>query len=172
MSARSSGRLPYNLQVHRGGAYQFPVCFWSQVDEVNFLVIPSLLFVRAFFPWFWPTSLLSLLPVLPAPLHPVMTGLVSVMGALFQLPPGGVTVGVLVVFASCVLSVVESSRYERTMSASPSLSDTCVPQTVFRVVIYGGTGTVLGMEDRTVVRACVFAQSWGCPGDRMHVRQG
>ncbi|PHJ23980.1 cdp-alcohol phosphatidyltransferase [Cystoisospora suis] len=83
---------------------------WFSVDEVNFIVIPSILFVRAFLPWFWPTSLLSLLSVLPVSLHPVVTSLASVVGGLFQLPPTGVTLGVLVIFASCVLSVVESSR--------------------------------------------------------------
>ncbi|CBZ50221.1 putative CDP-alcohol phosphatidyltransferase domain-containing protein [Neospora caninum Liverpool] len=85
-------------------------CHWFSVDEVNFLVIPSLLFVRALVPTFWSTALVSLLPHFPAFVHPVVTFLSAAIGIVFQLDSEEVTLGVLLIFASCMLSLVASTR--------------------------------------------------------------
>ncbi|ESS30204.1 CDP-alcohol phosphatidyltransferase [Toxoplasma gondii GAB2-2007-GAL-DOM2] len=85
-------------------------CHWFSVDEVNFIVIPSVLFVRALTPTFWSTTLVSLLPHCPPFVHSVVTVLSAAIGFVFQLASEEVTLGVLVVFASCMLSFFESTR--------------------------------------------------------------
>ncbi|PFH31103.1 hypothetical protein BESB_029770 [Besnoitia besnoiti] len=85
-------------------------CHWFSVDEVNFLVIPSLLFLRALVPDFWSTTLVSLLPLCPGCLHPLVNAASVVIGAPFQLGHEEVTFGVCFIFGSSTLSLVASTR--------------------------------------------------------------